>query len=293
MQTFYINNLNDLPDLDVNSCAIGNFDGLHVGHRDLIEKSKIQGIKSLVISFEGLSKTNYLTTTKQKIELIEKLGVDYLIILPFRVIKLVFFNEFIQILKKLKVKYITCGADFRFGFKREGDIIDLKKKFKLNVVEDYIVNRTRVSTSMIKEFIADGLIEEANKLLSTSYTICGKVVHGNKIGRKLGYPTANIDYNDYMLPKNGVYLTIAKIKDNKYISMTNIGFNPTINEQSNPRLEVHILDFNEEIYDEEIEVSFIKYLRSEKKFNSKEELISSLEETINICLEHKDMLELY
>ena len=191
----------------------------------------------------------------------------------------------------MRVKYITCGADFRFGFKREGDIIDLRKKFKLTVVDDYIVNRTRVSTSIIKEFIADGLIEEANNLLKAPYTICGKVVHGNKIGRKLGYPTANIEYQDYLLPKNGVYLTITTIKDIKYLSMTNIGFNPTINEQSKPRLEVHILDFNEEIYDEEIEVSFIKYLREERKFNNKEELINSLQETINICREYKSMIE--
>ena len=291
MQTFYINNLNNLPDLEQNSCAIGNFDGLHVGHRDLIEKAKSNNIKTLVITFEKLNKSNIITSTKQKEKLISQMGVDYLVIFPFRVIKLVFFNEFINILKKLRVKYITCGADFRFGFKREGDIIDLRKKFKLTVVDDYIVNRTRVSTSIIKEFIADGLIEEANNLLKAPYTICGKVVHGNKIGRKLGYPTANIEYQDYLLPKNGVYLTITTIKDIKYLSMTNIGFNPTINEQSKPRLEVHILDFNEEIYDEEIEVSFIKYLREERKFNNKEELINSLQETINICREYKSMIE--
>ena len=167
MQTFYINNLNNLPDLEQNSCAIGNFDGLHVGHRDLIEKAKSNNIKTLVITFEKLNKSNIITSTKQKEKLISQMGVDYLVIFPFRVIKLVFFNEFINILKKLRVKYITCGADFRFGFKREGDIIDLRKKFKLTVVDDYIVNRTRVSTSIIKEFIADGLIEEANNLLKS------------------------------------------------------------------------------------------------------------------------------
>lgn len=292
METYYINNINDLPDLDTNSCAIGNFDGIHLGHQNLIEKAKINGYKTLVITFENLNnKSGYLTNTKQKINYLEQLDIDYLVIFPFRTIRLVFFNEFIKILKKLKVKYITCGIDFRFGFKREGDVLDLRKKFKVNVVEDYMVNRTRVSTSLIKDFITDGYLIEANNLLKNPYTIIGNVVHGNKIGRQLGYPTANIDYKDYILPKNGVYLTITKYKDTKYLSMTNIGYNPTINEQQKPRLEVHILDFDKEIYGEEVEVSFIKYLREEKRFNSKEELKNSLEETINICREHKNMLE--
>lgn len=292
METYYINNIQDLPDLETNSCAIGNFDGIHLGHQELIEKANISGYKRLVITFESLSnKTGYLTNTNQKNKYLEELGIDYLVIFPFRVIKLVFFNEFINILKKLKVKYITCGADFRFGFKREGDVLDLRKKFKVTVVDDFMINRTRISTSMIKEFIADGYIEEANKLLKKPYTIIGDVVHGNKIGRQLGFPTANIDYKDYILPKNGVYLTLTKHKDILYLSMTNIGYNPTLNEQQNRRLEVHILDFDQEIYGEEIEVSFIKYLRDEKKFESKDELKKSLEDLINICREHKYMLE--
>ena len=291
MEVYYINSLDDLPELEVNSCAIGNFDGLHLGHRELIEKTKIDDYKRLVITFENINKTGYITNSQQKIKLIEEMGVDYLIILPFRVIKLVFFNEFIQILKKLKVKYITCGIDFRFGFKREGDVVDLRKKFKVQVLDDFLTNQTRVSTSLIKTFIKDGYIEEANKLLTRPYSIIGEVVHGNKIGRKLGYPTANIDYKDYTLPKSGVYLTLVKIQDKKYLSMTNIGHNPTLNEQEKSRLEVHILDFNEEIYGELIEISFIKYLREERKYDSKEELMKSLEETINICREYKNMIE--
>ena len=263
-----------------------------MGHQNLIDKANISGYKRLVVTFESLSnKSGYLTNTDQKIKYLEEMGIDYLVIFPFRVIKLVFFNEFINILKKLKVKYITCGADFRFGFKREGDVLDLKKKFKVTVVDDFLVNNARISTSMIKEFIADGYINEANNLLKNPYTIVGQVVHGNKIGRQLGFPTANVDYKEYILPKNGVYLTITKYKDTKYLSMTNIGYNPTINEQEKRRLEVHILDFEEEIYGEEIEVSFIKYLREEKRFNSKDELKNSLEELINICREHENMLQ--
>ena len=290
MEVYYINSLDDLPELEVNSCAIGNFDGLHLGHKALIEKAKIEDYKTLVITFENINKTDYLTNKEQKINLIKEMGVDYLIILPFRVIKLVFYNEFIQILKKLKVKYITCGIDFRFGFKREGDVVDLKKKFKVQVVDDYMIKQTRVSTSLIKSFIQDGYIKEANELLTKPYTIIGEVVHGNKIGRKLGYPTANIDYKEYTLPKSGVYFTIATIKGKKYLSMTNIGHNPTLNEQEKTRLEVHVLDFDEEIYGENVEISFIKYLREEKRYASKEELMKSLEETISICREYKELL---
>lgn len=292
MEVFYINNLANLPDLDSNSCAIGNFDGLHQGHRQLITNSFIPGYKRLVITFEELtSKNGYLTKTNQRINLIEELGVDYLVIFPFKIIKNVFYNEFIQLLKKMKVKYISCGVDFRFGFKREGDILDLKKHFKINVLNDFLENGVRISTSLIKEFISDGMIEEANKLLTTPYTIIGEVIHGNKIGRKLGFATANIDYQDYILPKNGVYFAVTSVKGNKYLSMCNIGYNPTLNQQESKRLEVHILDFDDDIYGEEIEVSFIKYLREERQFLSKEELINSLEETINICRNYEYMIK--
>ena len=292
MEVFYINHLSDLPKLETNSCAIGNFDGLHQGHRKLIENSFVAGYKRLVITFEKLdNKNGYLTKTNQRIKLIEEMGVDYLIILPFRIIKNVFFNEFIVMLKQLKVKFISCGIDFRFGYKREGDIIDLKKNFKINVLDDYLKNGVRISTSLIKDFIADGMIEEANELLTTPYTIIGEVIHGNKIGRKLGFATANIDYDEYILPKNGVYFTIATVRGTRYLSMTNIGYNPTLNQQEAKRLEVHILDFEDDIYGEEIEVEFIKYLREERQFESKEELISSLEETINICRNYEHMIK--
>lgn len=292
MEVFYIENLANLPLLDTNCCAIGNFDGLHLGHKKLIEESFVEGYKRLVITFENNeNKNGYLTTTDQRIKLIESLGVDYLVIFPFKVIKNVFHNEFMLILKKFKVKYICCGKDFRFGFKREGDIIDLKKYFKVTVLDDFMSNSSRISTTLIKEFITDGLIEEANKLLDYPYTICGEVIHGNKIGRKLGYATANINYSDYVLPKNGVYFAITTVRGEKYLSMCNIGFNPTLNHQNSKRLEVHILDFNTDIYGEVIEVSFVKYLREEKQYKTREELINSLDETINICREYEYMLK--
>lgn len=292
MEVYEILNINDLPKLDTSSLTIGNFDGVHIGHRNLIEATKIDGYKTMVISFENINKGNYnLTNKEQKIEYLRQLDVDYLLIFPFEVVKNVFYNEFMKVLKKLNVKYITCGTNFRFGYKREGDIIDLKKKFKVTIFDDYFVEEEKVSTSLIKEYLMKGDIDKVNILLEKPYKIVGEVISGSKIGRKLGFPTANIDYKEYLLPKNGVYFTIAKYQDKNYLSMTNVGFNPTLNEQSKKRLEVHILDFDQEIYGETLELSFIKYLRDEKKYDSKEELINSLNETISICREYQDMIK--
>lgn len=291
MEVFKLKYIYDLPKLEVNSCTIGNFDGIHKGHKNLILDSKVAGYKQLVITFEDINKNKIVTNTKQKEKYLADLGVDYLLIIPFNTIKNVFYDEFIGVLKKLKVKYLTCGADFRFGYKREGDIVDLKKHFKVKVVEDYTVNDVRVSTTLIKKTLEEGNLDDANNLLDKPYTIIGTVVKGNQIGRKLGYPTANIDYSEYVLPKKGVYFTIVTYKGNKFLAMTNIGNNPTLNEQVKTRLEVHILDFSSEIYNEQLEISFIKYLREEKKYASKEELISSLNETINICREYEYMLK--
>ena len=277
-----------------NGCAaaLGTFDGVHLGHRLLIEKSKVTGYKSLVITFENLIKKNYqLQTTKQKHDLIEAIGVDYLIVFSFQAVKNVFFTEFIKMLKKLNVKNIVCGDDFRFGYKREGDIVDLKKHFKVTVLDYSKFDDTRVSTSIIKELLMAGEVAYASKLLGRNYSIVGNVIHGSKVGRKLGYPTANIDYSNYLLPKCGVYVSKVLFKGKEYIGMANIGHNPTINEQTEKRLEVHILEFNEEIYGEEIEVSFIKFIRNEERFSSKEELIKKLEDDYAICKNYLPMVK--
>jgi len=146
MEVFKINNLANLPLLDPNSCVIGALDGLHRGHQDLIKKAKEYGLKTLVIIFDNLKKeSNYISTTEQKITFIEEMEVDYLIIFRFLAVEKVFFNEFIKILKSLKVKNIVCGNDFRFGYKREGDIIDLTKHFKVNIVDYLVQESCRVS----------------------------------------------------------------------------------------------------------------------------------------------------
>ena len=153
------------------------------------------------------------------------------------------------------------------------------------------MNNERISSSIIKNFICDGDVEYANKLLDRYYSIVGEVVHGSKVGRKLGFPTANIGYSKYLLPKNGVYAVRVKYLDKFYIGMANIGYNPTINEQKERRLEVHILDFDKEIYGEVLEISFLKFLREERKFVSREELIKNLSLDYENCKFFLDMIK--
>lgn len=291
MKVFYINNFDDFPKLDINSCTIGAFDGIHLGHVSLVNQIKQLGLKTLVITFDNLRKTNYqLLTPKQKISIFEELKIDYLVIINFEFIQKVLFTDFIEMLKNLNVKNIICGDNFRFGYNREGDISKLKEHFKVTVTDYTICDSTQISTTIIKQLIYNGDIENANKLLGREYKIIGEVIHGSKLGRKLGFATANINYSNYLLPKRGVYVGKIKYNDNYYIGMINIGHNPTLNHQKELRLEVHILNFNEEIYGKELEVAFLNFIREEQKFNSSKELIEKLNEDYNICKKYLDIL---
>ena len=284
MEIFNISDLTLLPKLLKSSAIIGNFDGLHIGHQDLIKKAKTYGYKTMVISFEGLNKGGtILTNINQKKEYFNQLDVDYLVIFQYYFIEKVFFNEFMKILKKLNVKIITCGEDFRFGYKREGDYLDLRKQFKVNLVPYYKDDCARVSTTLIKELLMDGHLDKANHLLTREYEISGEVILGSKIGRTIGFPTANIDYGKYQLPHNGVYFVKVLIDDITYYGMCNIGHNPTINIQEKKRLEVYILDFDKDIYGKVIKIQFSKFVRPEIRFSSKEELIDILNENLKEC----------
>jgi len=279
MEVIYIDNYQDkLPKLNKSSAIIGNFDGFHLGHQQLLNKAKNSDLKTMVITFRNLDKgSGYLTDTDDRIKILEDLGVDYLVILLFDNFKSVFYNEFITLLKKLKVTQITCGNDFRFGFKKEGDIIDLSNNFKVNILEDYMETDTKVSTSYIKELLDNNNIEEANKLLTRNYMIKGKVVKGSGIGHTIGFPTANIEYEKYHLPHIGAYYVKVKVDDIFYDGMASVGLNPSINLQDEIKLEVNLFNFNGSLYDKNLEVYFKRFLGKIIKFNSKEELISHLD----------------
>ena len=279
LQIYEINKYGDkLPKLDESATIIGNFDGIHLGHQMLIHQLLEQKYyKRMVISFENLYKDDYILTTKEdKIAFFQKMEIDYLIFIDFNNYKNVFYNEFIKILKKLNVKEIYCGADFRFGFKAEGDIIDLENNFHVEVVSFYEYGNQKLSSTLIKKMLEYEDIQNVNELLNRNYQITGSVIHGSGIGASLGFKTANILYQNYKLPREGVYLVSVIYNDTKYYGICSISHNPSINYQDEKRLEVHILDFDEDLYDKIIAVKFIKQIGSIIKFNSKEELIMAL-----------------
>jgi riboflavin kinase/FMN adenylyltransferase len=214
METIYIKNkkFNKLP--DEICAAIGNFDGVHIGHQQLVKECKKHNLKSGVITFYPhpsifLKKIpNYplLTPIEEKKKVFESLGIDYLIIIEFNNdMALMPKEEFIKCLKELNIKSLVAGYDFTFGKMAEGDIRDLADNFIFYEVKKYIYDGIRVSTTYIRELLDSGNIIEANKLLGRHYSISGIVEYGNQKGRLIGFPTANIDYKNYFLPKGGVY----------------------------------------------------------------------------------------
>jgi riboflavin kinase/FMN adenylyltransferase len=191
--------------------------------------------------------------------------------------------EFIDFLKRIRVQRLVIGRDARFAYRGLGTIDDLRKFFVVDIIDDLVYNHTRVSTTYVKDFLIQGDIASARKLLNRHYEITGTVVHGHKIGRVIGFPTANIDFGNYYMPRNGVYYVKVFVQDAWHHAMANIGNNPTLNYSAEKRLEIYILDFEQEIYNESITVMFMHFLRPEYKFGSKKALINQLkkdEETV-------------
>ncbi len=276
---------NKITNTEPITLTMGNFDGLHLGHQQLIERVlSYRDTKHAILTFDPhpssvLRKQPFRTLTQKndKIELFSRFELDYAFIIKFDMeFSKLTINEFIAFLKKLSVKRMVIGRDARFAYRGEGTIQDLKKHFMVDIVDDMLYNHTRVSTTYIKDFIATGDLSSARKLLNRHYHIKGKVVHGNKVGHKLGFPTANVDYGNYFLPKTGVYYVRVRLDEKWHHGMANIGNNPTLNYSIDKRLEIYILDFNQEIYGKEIEIAFFHYMRQEMKFKDKKELIDQL-----------------
>lgn len=294
MKTIYVNTKSKIL-IEYPLCAaIGNFDGVHLGHKLLIEQSKKHKYKSAVVTFYPHPSTvlknipNYplLTPIEHKKLIIDNLNVDYLIVIEFDYkLSRMSVEDFMSFLISLNIKSIVCGYDFSFGYMGMGSIRDLERNFEVFEIQKYIIDGIRVSSTYIRELLESGDVKRASKLLGRNYSIKGKVIHGNELGRTIGFPTANIEYLNYFLPKNGVYFVNILIKGKSYYGMCNIGNNPTFNYSENKRLEVNIFDFDEIIYSEVVEVYFIERIRGEKKLNSKEELKSQLAMDEKLCKE--------
>ena len=251
MEVFYINDINKLPNLEDNTCIIGTFDGVHIGHQSLINKSKDFGLKTLLITFDNQMKTDYfLTTTNQKYNLLNDLGVDYLIIFPFDLIKSILYSNFIIMLEKLSVSNMICGADFRFGFNREGSIKNLEEQFNVSIADYTLVNGVRISSSTIKEYITSGNINGANLFLGRNYSLIGKIKDVDIVDNST---KIEFDYYLHLLPPNGVYKTMIKYRNNIYESVTQI-----LNiDKGDKRIYITVSQPIYNILDNDIEVIFL------------------------------------
>lgn len=279
-----------------NYVALGSFDGLHKGHLSLINKAvevaeKKNG-KSMVFTFKNHPRcfmdrgfcSKLIMENEKKIEILEDEKVDILCFKDFdtEFMKLTP-KEFIQLLiDKYNAKGIIVGFNYKFGYKNLGNVKLLEElkeifNYELYVIDKCLYDGDVISSTRIRNLILEGDVSEAAEMLSRPYSLTGEVVHGRKIGRTMGFPTANLDINkNLILPKVGVYYTNVKVNNNIYKGITNIGNNPTVNGKK-ITIETYILDFDEDIYGEHIEGSFIKKIRDGKKFNGLQELKEELE----------------
>ena len=279
------------PNLDKKHCngviAIGNFDGLHLGHQKVIKEAKQKAKKNKipfgvmtfepvpVMFFNNKIKSHRINSLDQKKMQLRKLKLDFLIIIKFnKSFSSQSAENFIKkiIFKKLKCKYLYVSKNFKFGFKRLGNIRTLKKfekkyNFKNIITKPYKKDNKTISSTFLRKKIRLGKIEEVNKLLNRNWCINGTVIKGQRRGRKIGFPTCNLKLGDYVIPKLGVYAVKVKNKNFYKNGIANIGYRPTFNGQ-NLLLETNIFGINKNLYNKVISIKFKKFIRPEKKFRN-------------------------
>ncbi|GAB4145261.1 MAG: bifunctional riboflavin kinase/FAD synthetase [Ignavibacteriales bacterium] len=279
--------------------TVGTFDGIHLGHRKLFERVKAiadeKNFKSFIVTFDPhprqvLSPENQpllLSLKEDKIETLNNCRIDYLFIINFtKEFSQQSYEKFVEdfLVKKLNLGMFVIGHDHKFGKDRKGDENRLREladkyNFEIEVVEPVVIDNEVISSTKIRNSLSKGEIKKANKFLGREYSYTGRVVHGATRGRILGFPTANVEQADSqkIIPAGGVYAVRCNLEEKEYFGIMNIGFRPTFETGGKLVSEVHIFDFNEDIYNKEIKISFIDRLRDEKKFASKEELIYQIE----------------
>jgi riboflavin kinase/FMN adenylyltransferase len=295
-------NIEELPEFKNAVITIGTFDGVHMGHRQIIGKLKSVassiGGETVIITFHPhprkvVSSTilgiRLINTLEERIELLEQLGIDHLVVVPFTD---AFANQPAEdyvknfLISKFHPHTIIIGYDHRFGRERKGDYLLLEKmaalyNYQLQEIPKHVLDEISISSTRIRESLLEGKIDIADKLLGYDFFFSGVVVHGDKLGRKLGYPTANLRINDEekIVPGNGIYAVYAQPEgsEKKLKGMMSIGFRPTVDGKKRV-IEVNIFDFNQEIYDQTLKVFVKKYLREEIKFNNLDELVAQIDQ---------------
>ncbi len=293
-----IKNFSDYTEKTPLALSIGMFDGVHLGHQSIIKKlssiSKEKKLESAILTFWPHPRIIFnpnddlklLNSIEEKTYLLEKNNVQNLFLKAFdEDFRNLTGEEFVQqiLIEKLNVKHLIIGYDHTFGKNKSGDFNLLKKMsaefgFEVEQVEAVDFHDKHISSTQIRNALSEGKIKEANEMLGYDYSISGTVIHGKKIGRTIGYPTANIEVNPIkILPKKGAYIVDVFVKNQHLKGMLSIGTNPTIGE-NNISVEVYILDFDDDIYGEQISVNFRDFLHDEIKFESLEKLVERLDE---------------
>jgi riboflavin kinase / FMN adenylyltransferase len=275
--------------------TIGSFDGIHRGHQYLIHRvvaraAEISAASALVtlhphpkIVLRPDSNLKYLSTIEERLDLLAPLGLDYVVVFPFSIeASQIHARDFVQmLLDNLNMKEFVCGPDFALGYKREGNIEFLRalgkaKGFSVSVVESQKTESAILSSTRVREFISEGEIDEAARLLGRFPSVRGRVVRGDGRGRALGFPTANLAVADRrLIPADGVYAARVRIDGKWFGGAASIGVRPTFGDGQR-LVEVYVLDFDGDLYDQVIETQFIKRLRGQEKFAKVEDLIEQM-----------------
>lgn len=288
--------------------TIGSFDGVHLGHQELIKKmvtlAHSQNELATVISFfphpavvlRGIKSPYYLTGPDEKARLLESLGVDQVITIPFTLDLAVLsaYDFMKQITGQINITNLFTGYDFSLGRQREGDISTLTSigqelGYSVLTFNPVLQNHEPVSSRLIRSMLQEGNIEKVSRLLGRHYKISGRIVHGDGRGRIIGIPTTNLDYDSWrLLPRPGIYSTYITIQNKKYCAVTNIGNNPTFIEApfQKLRVESHILDFSEDVYNENQDIEFVHFIRTEIRFDHVEDLITQIHNDILYARKH-------
>ncbi len=291
------NSLEEISNIEPTVVALGNFDGVHRGHQQIIQRTvksaEAAGLKSAVFTFSNHTRTllknlpavKNILYAEEKAEIIQQMGIDYMFNIPFT-------NEILKmspegfvkdiLVDTFKIREAYCGFNYSFGYKAQGtpEVLmheGLKHGFGIHVQEPYKIDDIIVSSTYIRKLIEEGHMEECAKFMGRMYSIGGEVVVGNKLGRTIGFPTSNVMIDETMAtPPNGVYITYCTYNGVKYPSVTNVGVKPTIGTY-NKNIETHIFNFDKELYGKQIRVEFIKRTREERKFAGVEELSRQIE----------------
>lgn len=282
--------------------AVGTFDGLHLGHRLIVEKlvdtAKIHNLKSVILTFNPHPRKvlfperglNLILSPEEKVEVLSTTGIDYLIVHQFdKKFASIKSDAFMRdvLVGKLGMKYLVSGFNNHFGCDRMGDNVTLNSYgksfgFDISRIDAAQLNGISASSTLVRNALIDGDVQKAAEILGYSFYISGKVVHGKKIGTKIGFPTANVmrDCNDKIIPKDGVYAAGIQVRGNLYSSVVNIGENPTVSDRGVTTIEAYIIDFEGDIYGEDVRVFFYRRIRDQRKFNSLNELTEAIKRDI-------------